>query len=77
MIRLVRIIGFLMMASGGVILVAYAIKPLRALWPWFTSLPLPVQVGIGVAAFGLLVLLGTLIWERLEEREADKALREE
>ena len=77
MIRLVRILGFMMMAGGGLILLTYLVTPLRALWPWFRSLPLPVQIGLGAALVGLLILLGTLIWERLEERDADRALRDD
>jgi len=35
------------------------------------------QIGIGVAALGLIVLMASLIAERIGEREADRALRED
>lgn len=77
MIRLIRILGFLLMAAGAVVLLTWMIRPLRALWPWFRALPWPIQLGLGIAAAGLVLLVGTLVWERLEERETDRSLREE
>ena len=77
MIRLIRIVGFLLMAAGAVVLLTWLIKPLRFVWPWLRALPWPVQLGLGAAAAGLLLLLGSLIWERLEEREKDSSLRDE
>ena len=74
MIRLIRIMGVLMMATGVIILLAWFIKPLRAIWPWLLKLPWPIQVGLAAAAIGFLLLLGSLIWERLEEREKDRTL---
>lgn len=77
MIRLIRILGFLLIGAGAVVLLSWFITPLRALWPWLRALPLPIQIGFGVAATGLLLLLGSLIWERLEEREKDRDLLDE
>ncbi|NIM49988.1 MAG: hypothetical protein GTN78_22430 [Gemmatimonadales bacterium] len=77
MIRLIRIVGFLFIAAGAVLLVAWLIEPLRFLWPWLRSLPWPVQAGMVAAAVGLLLLMGSLIWERLEEREHDQQLRDD
>ena len=74
MIRLVRIVGILLAAAGAIICLAWAIVPLRAFWPWLRSLPWPLQVGLGLAAAGFLLLLGSLIWERLEDRKQDKDL---
>ncbi len=74
MIRLIRIVGFLLIATGAVCLLTWLIKPLRFLWPWLRTLPWPIQLGLGVAALGLLLLMGSLIWERLEEREKDRSL---
>jgi hypothetical protein len=74
MIRLVRIVGILLAAAGAVICLAWAIEPLREIWPWLRSLPWPLQLGFGLAATGLLLLLGSLIWERLEDRKQDKDL---
>jgi len=77
MIRLTRIVGFLLIAAGAVTLLTWMIKPLRFIWPWLRALPWPIQLGLGLAALGLVLLLGSLIWERLEEREQDRSLREE
>ena len=77
MIRLIRIMGVLMMALGVIILLAWFIKPLRAIWPWLLKLSWPLQVGLAAAAVGFLLLLGSLIWERLEEREKDRSLLDE
>ena len=38
MIRLVRITGMLMIAAGVVVVGLWAIKPLRAVWPWLMNL---------------------------------------
>ena len=77
MIRLVRIVGFLLIAAGAVVLLTWLIEPLRALWPWFRSLPWAVQVGLSSAAVGAILILGTLIWERIENRERDANLLDE
>ena len=74
MIRLIRIVGFLAIGAGAVLLLTGLIKPLRFLWPWLRALPWPVQFGLAAAAVGLLLLLGSLVWERLEEREQDQRL---
>jgi hypothetical protein len=47
------------------------------IWPWLRALPWPIQFGFTVSALGLLVLMGSLIWERMEERAADRELHEE
>jgi hypothetical protein len=74
MIRLLRILGFLMIVTGAIVLITWLIKPLRMVWPWLMALPLPIKIGIGVAATGFLLLLSTLIWERWSEREHDRSL---
>ncbi len=74
MIRLVRILGFLMIAAGAVFLLTWFIEPLREIWPWLRELPPPIQIGFALAGVGLLILLGSLIWERWEERENDRSL---
>ncbi len=77
MIRLIRIMGFLMIAAGAVVAATWLIKPLRLIWPWLKQLPLPIQIGLGIAAFGMMLLIGSLLWERFEEREQDRELRRE
>lgn len=77
MIRLVRALGFVLMGAGLVVLATWLIRPLRAIWPWLRKLPLPLQIGLGAAAAGLVLLMATLLWERFEERAADRKLRDE
>jgi ABC-type transport system involved in cytochrome c biogenesis permease subunit len=77
MTRLLRNAGFGLVGLGLILLVVWAVEPLRAIWPWIRGLPLVVRVGVGAAAIGLAVLLGSLIAERVRERGADKALLDE
>ena len=77
MIRLLRVVGFLMIGAGGLLLLVWAIEPLRFLWPWFRNLPVPIQIGLAAATAGLLLLLATVIWERLEDRDGDRDLLDE
>jgi len=77
MIRLIRILGFLLIAAGAVVVVTWLIKPLRFLWPWLRQLPLPIQIGLAAAAAGFLLLFGSMIWERLEDHEKEKDLFDE
>lgn len=77
MIRLVRICGFLLIAAGALVLLSYVILPLQALWLVFFQLPLPVQIGLAVAAAGGLLLIGSMIWERLDDLDNDRSLRED
>lgn len=77
MIRLVRVVGVLLAVTGAIICVLYAIPALRAVWPWLLELPWPLQLGLGLAALGLLILIGSLIWERFEDRESDRQLLDE
>ena len=74
MIRLIRIVGFLLVAAGAAVLLAWLIKPLRYVWPALRQLPWPIQLGVGIAAVGFLIVIGSLIWERMEERPLDRSL---
>ena len=74
MTRLVRTTGLLMIGAGGLLLLTWLIKPARMIWPWFRTFPLPVQLGTGVAALGLIIVLASLIHERLEDRAHDSDL---
>lgn len=74
MIDVLRITGWLMMALGALLIGSWFIAPLRELWPLLLSLPMPVRIGLVVAAAGLLVVFATVVQERLQ---ADKhSLRE-
>ena len=77
MIRLIRVMGLLFIGAGAVLLLIWFIEPLRFLWPWLRTLPWPIQVGLVAAAAGFLLLMSSLIWERLEDRERDSGLQED
>jgi hypothetical protein len=77
MIKLVRVVGFLLMAAGALVLLVWLIVPLRFVWPWLNALPWPIKLGFGAASLGLVVLMASLIWERLEDRGGDRSLRDE
>lgn len=75
--RLLRNVGFGLIVLGAGSLLVWAIEPLRMVWPWIRGLPLLIRIGVIAAAAGLSVLLGSLIAERIREREADKQLLDE
>ena len=77
MIRLLRIVGFLLIATGLLVMLTWAIEPLRAIWPWLMALPLAIRLGIGIAVFGFLLLMGSLIWERGEAKRTEGNLLDE
>ena len=77
MIRLVRITGFLMVVAGALVILSWLIEPLREIWPLVRALPWPIQLGLGMAGLGLLVVLASLLWERMESRETDRELLDE
>ncbi len=77
MIRLIRIVGLMFMGAGAVLLLVWFIKPLRFVWPWLRQLPWPIQAGVAIAAIGLLLLSGSIIWERLEDMEGDRSLHDD
>ncbi len=72
-----RNVGFGLIILGIVLVLTWAIEPLRMIWPWARALPLPIRIGALAATVGLAVLLGSLISERIREREADRSLRDE
>ncbi len=77
MIHTVRVLGIGLMALGAILLLIWFVEPLRFLWPWFRTLPRPIQFGLGAAVLGLLVVVASLVAERVEEREYDRSLRDE
>ncbi len=72
--RLLRSIGFGLIALGVVLILAWLIEPLRVVWPWLMQLALPFRIGVLAAALGLAVIMTSLISERIRERESDKHL---
>ena len=75
--KLARLFGFLFLWIGALLLLSWFIKPLRAIGPLFLQLPLLLQIGLVIAAIGFILLLGTVIWERIESRKTDKELQDE
>jgi hypothetical protein len=65
------------MGAGAVLLLVWFVKPLRSVWPWLRELPWPIQAGLVIAAIGLLLLSGSIVWERMEDAAHDKSLRED
>ena len=72
--RLARNIGVALIVIGMGLLAVWAVRPLRVIWPWVMGLPLLIRIGLIAAAGGLIVLLSSLIVERLGESKADKEL---
>ena len=72
-----RILGFSLMVLGAVLILVWFIEPLRAVWPWLLTLPLPIRIGVVLAAIGLTVLMVSLVHERIRDREKDKSLLDE
>ena len=76
MIRLLRIVGFLLIAAGLLLAASWFIEPLRELWPLLLELPLPIRIGLVVAGIGLLVVFATVVHDRLtaDKRSLDENL---
>ena len=73
----IRRTGFAMVILGFMITLSWFIDPLWEVLSHYRLLPVPLQIGIAVAAVGLTVLMISLIAERWTDREADAALRED
>ncbi|MEM9301985.1 MAG: hypothetical protein AAGE01_07730 [Pseudomonadota bacterium] len=71
MIRALRISGFLLMGVGVLVVLSWAIAPLRQLWPVLLALPFPVKIGLAIAVVGFCILMGSLIAERMEESRSE------
>lgn len=65
MIKLLRIVGFLLIVGGLLLAASWFIEPLRQLWPLLLDLPLPIRLGLVVAFVGLLVVFATVVHDRL------------
>ena len=78
MTQFVRILGGMLMAIGALVILAWLIKPLREVMPMvydgFRALPGAVQIGLVMAAVGFLLLISSIIWERLEDRKREGRL---
>ncbi len=76
MIRLLRIVGFLLIIAGLLLAASWFIEPLRELWPLLLDLPLPIRIGMIVAGIGLLVVFATVVHDSLtaDKRSLDENL---
>ncbi len=76
MIKLLRIVGFLLIAAGLALAASWFIEPLRQVWPLLLDLPLPIRIGLVVAGIGLLVVFATVVHDRLtaDQRSLDENL---
>jgi uncharacterized membrane protein len=78
MIRFIRIVGWMLMAVGVVVILSWLIEPLRKIWPtaidWFRSLPIAIQIGLIMAAIGFVLLFSSVVWERMEDRRTEKRI---
>ena len=76
MIRLLRIVGFLLIAAGLLLAASWFVEPLRQVWPLLLDLPLPIRIGLVVAGIGLLVVLATIVHDSLtaDQRSLDENL---
>lgn len=76
MIRLLRIVGFLLIIAGLLLTASWFIEPLRELWPLLLDLPLPIRIGMIVAGIGLLVVFATVVHDSLtaDKRSLDENL---
>ncbi len=77
---LLRVIGFLMMIAGALLIASWFIEPLRQLWPLLLDLPLPIRVGLVVAGVGLVIVFATVVHDligadrkSLDENLGDKS----
>ena len=75
--QLLRNLGFGLMVGGIVMVLVWAIKPLRMIWPWLLQLPLILRIGVVAGTLGLAVLVGSLISERIRDRESEQYLKDD
>jgi hypothetical protein len=75
MIHFTRVLGYLFSAVGILALLFWMIRPLRAVWPFLLALPWPIRLGLSALLLGFLLVMASLIVERIEESGADEALR--
>lgn len=75
--NLLRNVGFGLMVVGALLVLIWAIEPLRMVWPWLLQLPILIRIGVVAGTLGLAILMGTLISERIRNRNADRELRDE
>jgi len=73
----IRLLAFALLSGAALIFLTYMIKPLRWIWPYFHSLPPAIQIGVGAAFFGFVLLIVSLVMERMGERDYNQSLRDD
>ena len=77
MTQTVRLFAFALLGTAAIIFITYMIPPLRAIWPYFKTLPDAIQFGLGAAFFGFALLIISLIMERFGEKDYNDSLRDD
>jgi len=72
-----RTLGASLIVIGVVVAISYFFEPLKEVFSWYWLLPVPLQIGFGIAGIGLTVVIISLLFERWTDREADRSLRDE
>ena len=74
MISLLRNAGVGLLLLGALLVIAWLIEPLRAIWPWLMRLAPVVRIGVVVSVVGLAIIMASLITERIREKDHDRKL---
>ncbi len=72
-----RTLGAALILIGVVIAISFFFEPLKEAFSWYWLLPVPLQIGFGIAGIGLAIVIISLLFERWSDREADRSLRDE
>lgn len=76
MTRQIRLLGVTFLVLGSLLFLIYLIPPFRGLWPLFRQLPGEIQLGIGSLLIGGILVLVSLILERIQERDYNRSLQD-
>ena len=68
---------YLLSGVGVLALLFWMIRPLRTIWPYLLQLPWPIQLGLSALLMGFLLILASLIVERMEDRGHENHLRDD
>jgi hypothetical protein len=71
-----RKVGVVMIALGVFLALTYLVAPVQFLFTYLRLLPVPLQIGFGVAGLGLFLLLVSLLSDRWNDREEDASLKD-
>ncbi len=74
------ILGYALVALGVVVLGLYLARHIPFLdifWTFIVAIPWPLRLALGAAALGVFLIFSALIVERIQNREADRKLRDD